>query len=360
MPNNIKYVSLTGLQEFYEKLQVELAKGPGASPASVLPVGYADSALNDVNGNPINSTYLTIDSAEETYARDAAVVKTARIQTGVSTYTQQDVTNNQLTIDLTDYALKTEIASAMNYRGSADVNSLTLANNIKSGDVYTQNGNSDVTGTGSNVGITFHPGYEYVAVVTDAVPAQGEPGDPEYVPAVPASLSWVELGDWFNHENFLQKFEMSGAGAATSGNIVSIAADGSLADSGVSASDLDKSGSVSSSSTKFVTGQQVFDYLDTYIVSGVSDVQVNGTSVLSNGVANIDISAYTDQTLVANSAEPASSAAVLAAIAGHAIVKRITANSGTASPTYAADVDELHEVSNYEIDALFVAQSSGS
>lgn len=120
---------------------------------------------------------------------------------GESEYAELTIANKKVQLDLSNYALKGEIAAALNFKGTAsgdDLKNATLTGTgstlkVANGDVYSCT--SDNTGT-----VTFHSGYEYAAVVTAGV------------------LSWTELGKYLDLSGYVAKTQKVN-GKALSGDI---------------------------------------------------------------------------------------------------------------------------------------------
>ena len=98
---------------------------------------------------------------------------------GDSDFSDLTISSKKVQIDLSGYALKSEVASAMDYKGSATGAAIAAktASNTRSGDVYTCSENSG----------SFHEGLEYVAIV------EGN------------SVTWEELGKWVDLSGYVQK-----------------------------------------------------------------------------------------------------------------------------------------------------------
>ncbi len=300
---DIKYVSLTGLTKFLDEIKNHYSTNTNNSNEE-FKVNYAQRAIGDSDGNSFQSTYI----------KDVLFVASGGNSASPSTLPHD--ANGAVTINLSNYALKGEVAAAMQYKGSADVNSLVLTtDNIKAGDVYTQSGSTDVAGTGSNTGMTFHPGYEYVAKIdgTESAPV----------------LHWVELGNWFNHDTLISKKT-----TATVNNLVSFASGGDIEDSGIAKSKF-TGGSVASGNDSFVTGGTVYTYLNTasnHQKNTIEKVKVNGTTLtIDSSDLSVDISVPTDITEV----------------------KYVTADP-TGGPITYGHVDNLLEAAQSEIAGLFV------
>lgn len=218
-----KYVDLTGLTQFLNDLKLKLS----ANTSESFPVAYAGQAVADGDGATITSTYvkktLTIAGVDlqdnitkgelltALNVADGAQVNVVENvgwkQSGASTITwltPATVGNKAKAVylDLSGYALKTEIAAALNFKGSETGARLAGATTdgagstlkVANGDVYT------CTADSSDNPVTFHSGYEYAASVTGT------------------TITWTELGKWIDQSLFVQKTQTVN-GKALSGNI---------------------------------------------------------------------------------------------------------------------------------------------
>ena len=246
-----KYLDLTGLGQFKNKLLNALA----SNSSSVYPVHYAETAdtatsattattagkwttartvtfdgtNGDVSGSfsidgsaNVSNVALTVDGLSDKVDKNGTDrLMTAAEGTKLSGIdanaqenvienvsidgTNQTITSKTVALDLSAYAKKSEIVSAMSFKGGRTGTQLAAltVNDVINGDIYTctQDGAKD-EGTASE--FNFYVGYEYAAVVTPEVPAHGEPEDPDYEPAVPASLGWVELGKYLDLASYVQ------------------------------------------------------------------------------------------------------------------------------------------------------------
>ena len=211
-----KYLDLTGLTEFKAKLLDAYSKNDQASfsdfavakagKADILATARTIGLSGDVSGTASfdGSENITIattiadvvaSSSGEggshglmtaTQAEKLAGIATGaqvNVIEGVATSNSDNVTvaNKIATIDLSAYALKSDIAAALNFKGEATGSALAAktTSNTSNGDVYTCTEDSG----------TFHTGYEYAAVVS---------GDP-------ATLSWVELGKYLDLSGYALK-----------------------------------------------------------------------------------------------------------------------------------------------------------
>ena len=189
MPANVKhYVDQDALEYFLGKLKTAYENG-------TFSVKYATHAVGD--SDTIKNTYATKASLESYVPVTRTIAglslgadrSVADINDALGTITDiklkgngdasassLTVTNHSVTIDISDYALKSEVAKVMDYKGAdtaANLGAKTAAN--------TNNGEVWSVTTESDLYPTFKSGFEYVAVVS---------GDP-------ATLSWVELGKNF-------------------------------------------------------------------------------------------------------------------------------------------------------------------
>jgi len=105
--------------------------------------------------------------------------------------------NKKAELDLSGYALLSDIAAALNFKGSKTGNELAAltASQVSNGDVYSCS--ADQTGATVN----FHEGLEYAAVVDGS------------------TLTWTELGKWVDLSGYVQKTQTVNS-KALSGNIV--------------------------------------------------------------------------------------------------------------------------------------------
>ena len=312
MPNNVNYISVDGLNRFLTKLTYAYEHNDSSSTKFI--VNYAKEAgkaTYDGAGNTITTNYLTKTDAGTTYvpltstvagitldhvvsagdlrtalnvADDAQVNTIENIgwkQSGASTVTWitpstvgegQDAKQKAVVIDLSDYALKSEVASVMDYKGSktADQLGAMTAANTDNGSVYT-------VSTGSSNYTQFKPEFEYVAYVHKNAQDQDV-------------LEWVELGknytgieDWCKGA-FLSTTEFT---AAVAGVKVAAATAADTAAALATARDITLSGDV--------TGTVSFD--------GSHDVTIT-TAIAAGSIVNADVNANAAiaQTKIAGSA----------------------------------------------------------
>lgn len=242
-----KYLDLVGLGKFKNKLVQAFANNSSTS----YPVHYADisntattaytadawssartvtfdGTSGDVSGSfsidgsaNVTGVILNVDGLSDKVDKHGTdrlmtadeATKLSNIETGAQVNvienvsvdgTNQTITNKTVTLNLSAYAKKSDIVSAMSFKGSKTGTQLAAltTTDVINGDIYTcsQDGAKD-EGTANE--FNFYAGYEYAAVLTPEVPAQGEEGDPDYVPAVPASLSWVELGKYLDLSSYV-------------------------------------------------------------------------------------------------------------------------------------------------------------
>lgn len=319
---SVNYISLDRLGEFLNQLKQKLA----ANSASSFPVYYAATAVGDEDGSNIKSTYATKTSVETVDGRvttlDGQVIKTINFTpSGASSPTALTPTSGAVAIDLSGYALKSEVASAMDYKGSATGTELaakTVAN-TRSGDVYTCSADSG----------NFHAGLEYVAVVSGTAPSQ--------------TLTWEELGKWVDLSGYVQKK------TSANGYIATFDSTGDVVSTGVLASIL-SNGSVVDDNGSFVTGGQVASAIETAIAGidfPVDDVKVqvgSGTasSIVSGGIATLQIA----DAVTSSSAAPVTSGAVYTAI-NNLDYSKVVEEDGTTK------IATLQEASASDVAALF-------
>lgn len=109
------------------------------------------------------------------------------------------IVNKKAQLDLSNYPTFDDLGSALNFRGdkTGDQLAALTVSDVKNGDVY------QCTADDSGSPVTFHANMEYAAVIS---------GDP-------ATLSWVELGNWVDLSGYVQKTQTINS-KALSGNIV--------------------------------------------------------------------------------------------------------------------------------------------
>ena len=189
--NNPKtYIDAEGLSYFLTTLKNNYLQGTNG-----FTVKYAECAVGD-NGATIQATYATKTQLNDYVTKtttlagqpigtglDKSTLLTAlNVEDGaevnaietisVDGTTQTIDANRNVALDLSAYAKKTDIAAAMNFRGSktgSQLAALTVSD-VSNGDVYT------CTADDGN----FHAGYEYAAVINNN------------------TLSWVELGKYLD------------------------------------------------------------------------------------------------------------------------------------------------------------------
>lgn len=156
-----KYVTTSGLGQFLSKIKEKYA----SNSATTYKVNHAISADNDANGNEITKTYYTIadfntfKSGYDTFYKDTTAFNYDKIwsirlkgnpndATYGSGFTEltPDKTNRRIDIDLSAYALLTDITAVLQFKGTLNqytdlpttngttVNGITY--NVKIGDVY--------------------------------------------------------------------------------------------------------------------------------------------------------------------------------------------------------------------------------
>lgn len=316
MPITEKYISLDGLGEFYTKLKGELAKSTG----SVLPVAYAtaagsatyDSANNQISTYYIHQIDFTPSGGDNTQP------------------TALTPTNGAVTIDLSGYALKTEITAALHFKGVVATQAAlpSTAATASVGDLY-------IVTTGPDAGET---NVEYVCTASTA----GEGGAAD-------TVTWEKLGPTKDFSGFATK--VSGA---TAGNLAGLDASGNLTDSGVAASKLAGTGAVADNDSNFVTGDTVYDYVNDsnhHLVNTIESITINGGSALTPDASkNVDITVPVAASSIADGESGyATGDQVYDYVANTANVTKVFDASTTP-----AHVDNLYEATATEIDALFV------
>lgn len=333
--NSVKYVSLNGLEEFYAKLQGELAKDYDASNR-VLPVKYAEKATKDASGNTITTTYETKDHADATYVKlsDTSYIKTINFQaSGAQTASPLTVTNNAVTLDLHEYALKSEITAALHFKGVKATESALPSTDVAVGDVW-------------------------IVTTDDAGDANSE----FVCTAISPSITWEKLGPTKDFSGFVQKLTVgSGAGEATAGDILVVASDGSIEDSGVAGSKL-SGGSVADDNTSFVTGGQVYDAIDEAI--GALDMaQAAGGSGYMITTVNETDGVVSATAVALDTAIPSSNPSTTVAPTTSAVKTYVDGQisgldySKVVQSDGSTKIATLAEATNAEIDSLFVAAS---
>ena len=185
-----KFLDLTGLGTFLNNIKYNYAQGSaGYIPLKASQLETARTIIldGDVTGS------VSFDGSQNVTITTTAALGDTNIienvgwkQSGASSITwltpsTQDSHDKAVVLDLSGYALKSEIAAALNFKGSdtgANLASLT-ASDVSNGDVYSCTSDSG----------TFHAGYEYAAILS---------GDP-------ATLSWVELGKYLDLGGYVEK-----------------------------------------------------------------------------------------------------------------------------------------------------------
>jgi len=318
--NNVKYVSLDGLNAFYGKLKTELAKASG----SVLPVGYAAAAgkaTSDAANNNIQSTYISeikfLGSGETGSAEALPTSDTAGA-------------GQSVTINLSQYALKSEITAALHFKGVVATQAALPSSNVAVGDVY--------------------------IVTTDN---DGDSNSEFICTSIDPSITWEKLGPTKDFSGFITK-KTSGV---TTGNLVKFAADGDIADAEISASDLSSAlsalgtGTIASGDDYTVTGGTVYTYLTTaanHQQNTIETVKVNGSALTPDANLAVDITVpVVAQSIADNETGYATGDQVFDYVASYvgntANVTKVFDDSETP-----AHVDNLYEATATEIQALFV------
>jgi len=325
MPN-VKYVSVDRLDEFLTALKGRYAANETYTAFSVQRAAHA---VGDEDGLNIKTNYALKTSVQNL---DAATITDIRFKgngdSSFASLTKTAVTGegahgNYVEIDISDYALKSEVAKVMEFKGAktgAELAALT-ASDVENGDVYTC-----IT---SDSG-TFHVGFEYVAVKTEVTPAT----DPKTY-----TLSWIELGKYDNVAHTVT--------GTTNNMIACLDANGDLASTGINKSVL-SDGQVANGNASFVTGDAVYQYV-AGLGSVVNDVQIQvdsatPSSVVSNGIAVIPTTASVTQ----NATELVQSGAVYTAIGNlSSVYSKVVEDDG------ATQITTLQEASAEDISGLF-------
>lgn len=161
-----KYVTTTGLKQFLAKIKDAYA----SNTSTAFKVNHAISADNDGSGNSITSTYYTkadfntFKSDYDTFYNDTTGYKYDKIWSiylkgnpNDKTYSSYkeltpDASTKRVNIDLSAYALLSDITSVFQYKGTVATKSDLPTTGVKVGDVYVvQNGEaydtSDTDGT---------------------------------------------------------------------------------------------------------------------------------------------------------------------------------------------------------------------
>ena len=341
MPANTNYVSIDRLNDFLTTLKGKYS-GNTASADDKWKVGYAQHALMDTLNREITATYATLSDVQHN-------ISTINITVPTGAPAGSKPSNNTYSIDLSGYALKSDIAAAMNFRGSKTGAELRafVAGDVSNGDVYSCTSDD---ATGSPV---FHAGYEYAVVKTEAVPAQGEEGEPGYVPGTPASISWVELGKYLDLSGYIDK----ASHATYSGKIAVFGSNGDI--SGTVDASVLGSGSVTTGDTHYVTGGQVAavtDALEGRINQIVAGTVVDVKTKIDNAAATSIVNTNTHEAVIYVTASATSasndlitSGGVYSAISGLSTVySRVENASGT-------QITTLVEASSSDVSGLFTA-----
>lgn len=220
-----KFLDLIGLGTFLENIKYNYSQGSSGyvplkatkleSPATITLSGAVNGSASFDGSENIT---ITTTGASEANVIENIGWKQSGSPTTITWITPttigsgQDAKNKAIVIDLSGYALKSDISSVLNFKGTktGDQIALLTASEVSTGDVWSCT--SDSTGNP----VEFHADYEYAAVVTEEIPAQGEPGDPDYEPAIPASLTWTELGKFIDLSGYATVSSLSSV--ATSGS----------------------------------------------------------------------------------------------------------------------------------------------
>ena len=308
MPTNTKYISVDRLSEFLTALRGKYSANALTGDYQVLYAHNADQATKDGSGNVITSTYATQTALTNL---DAVTIKTINFQgSGEASATPLTVTSNAVTIDLHDYALKSEITAALHFKDVVATYSDLPSTNVAVGDLY-------IVTTGPDAGET---NVEYVCT------------------AIEPSITWEKLGPTKDFSGFVTKK------TAANGKIATFDSTGDVVGTEVNASML-SNGAVTPGNGSFVTGGQVATAISN-LGTIVNDVKVgvsgSEASVVSNGEAVITlVNAVTE-----NSTAPVTSGAVYSAIDALDYSKVVAADGTT-------KIDTLQEASASDITAMF-------
>lgn len=202
MAGETKFLDLTGLSTFLNNIKYNYAQGSaGYIPlkASQLETARTISLTGDITGSVSFDGTQNVSIATTAGAGVANVVENVGWkQSGASSITwltpaTVDSKEKAVYIDLSNYALKSDIAAALNFKGAETGANLTAmtASDVSNGDVYT------CTSDDGN----FHAGYEYAATISNN------------------TLTWVELGKYLDLSGYVQKTQKVN-NKALSGDIV--------------------------------------------------------------------------------------------------------------------------------------------
>ena len=305
MPTNTKYISVDRLSEFLTALRGKYAANALTGDYQVLHAHNADQATKDASGNVISSTYATQTALGNL---DAVTIKTINFTpSGASAATA--LTGNTVAIDLSQYALKSEITAALHFKGVVATQAALPSTDVAVGDVYIV--------TTDNAGDT---NSEFVCTAIDP------------------SITWEKLGPTVDFSGFVTKK------TADNGEIATFDATGDVVGTGVAASML-SNGAVTAGNGSFVTGGQVATAISN-LGTIVNDVKVgvsgSEASVVSNGEAVITLA----NAVTENSTAPVTSGAVYGAIAALDYSKVVAADGTT-------KIDTLQEASAADITGIF-------
>ena len=308
MPNtpNTKYISVDRLGEFLTALRGKYADNALTGDYQVSYAHNADQATKDGAGNIISSTYATQTALSDL---DSAVVKTITVTTPTGAPAGVR-SGNTYTLDLSGYALKTEIAAALHFKNVVATYSDLPSTDVAIGDLY-------IVTTGLDTGET---NVEYVCTAIDP------------------SITWQKLGPTKDFSNFVQKK------SADAGKIAIFDSNGDII-GGASLATALGTGSVADGDSHFVTGGQVATAIAN-LGTIVNDVKVgvsgSEASVVSGGEAVITLA----DAVTENDPKPVTSGAVYGAI--HALdYSKVVAADGTAK------IDILYEATAADITGIF-------
>lgn len=325
---SVHYVSVDRLTEFLTALTGKYSANNSESD-SKWAVNFAQHAVMDGSNNNIVSTYAT---KTELQSVDGAAVKSISFTgAGESSATPLTPTNGVVTLDLSTYALKSEVTAALHFKGVVATESA-----LPAGSNWSDGHGSDLP-TGEiigNVYVVEADNSEYVLIDVGTSSAH--------------DYKWEKLGPVIDLTGYATK--VSGA---TANDIAALDGNGNLISTGVSKSVL-TGGQVTKTgdgANSFVTGATVATAIENALGGEVvHDVKIqigSGTaeSILdANNVATIAV----DSAPTSDSTNLVTSGGVYTAIDNlSSVYSKVVEDDGT------TQIATLQEATAAEITALF-------
>lgn len=254
MPTNTKYISVDRLSEFLTALRGKYAANALTGDYQVL---HAHNAKYDGHEHEISIYYATVSALE---TLDGSAVKSISLyESGQDpehggSATTLSPSAGVVTLDLHDYALKSEISAALHFRGVVATQDLLPTSNVEVGDVY--------------------------IVTTDSA---GQASTEFVCTAVTPSITWEKLGPTVDYTTFVTKK------TAANGYIATFNASGDVVSTGVLASKLE-AGTVQQGDTHYVTCDQVNTVKEGLDKAMIKSVKVNGTALTPDANRAVDVS----------------------------------------------------------------------